>query len=89
MLTVRAKDIKGTPYFRESSLVRFHIEGDAEIIGVDSGNLMSSELYNENFIHMYHGCASVQIRLNGKSERVAVWAHAEGMQSGQAIICAI
>lgn len=87
LLTVRAKDEKGNPYFRESSLVCFYVEGDAQIIAVDNGNIMGSESYNETFIHMYHGCASVLIRLSGKIGRVAVWAGAEGMQSGQAVIC--
>ena len=86
LLTVRAKDEDGNPYFRESSLVRFSIEGNAEILAVDNGDLMGSESYNEEFIHMYHGCASVLVRLKGDLGRVVVMAKAEGLYEGKVII---
>nr|WP_314465412.1 glycoside hydrolase family 2 TIM barrel-domain containing protein [uncultured Clostridium sp.] len=90
LLTVRAMDIHGIPYFRESTRVRFRIEGSAEIIAVDNGNLMDSEPYDESFIHMYHGQASVILCINkkqaDKSGRIVVYADAEGMQSGRMIL---
>ncbi|MCI1859608.1 MAG: hypothetical protein LKI80_15915 [Sporolactobacillus sp.] len=43
LLTVHAADLAGNPYFRESSLVRFRLDGPAKIIAVDNGNLMSNE----------------------------------------------
>lgn len=86
LLTARACDEDGTPYFRESTLVRFRVEGPVKIVGVDSGNLMSSEPCTEEFIHMYRGCASVVIRLTGEPGRIAVYADAEGMKSGVAVI---
>jgi len=88
LLTVRAVDKDGNPYFRESCAVRFVIEGTGEILAVDNGNLMANEPYNETAIHMYHGCASVQLRLNGEKGRVAVHAYAEGMTAGKAIVAA-
>ena len=86
MLTLHAKDKDGNMYFRESSLVRFFVEGEAEIIGVDSGNLMSSEPYQESFIHMYHGCASVQIRLKGVPGRVIVRGFADGLYGAEQVL---
>lgn len=88
LLTVRAKDKEGNPYFRESALVRFAVEGEADIVGVDSGNLMSSESYQETFIHMYHGCASVQIRLRGRAGRIVVRANADGLYGAAQVIVA-
>lgn len=88
MLIVRAEDEAGNPYFRESAMVRFKTEGPAEVLAVDSGNLMSSEPYQEDFIHLYHGQAGVLIRLTGEAGRIAVNAYAEGMQSGRAVIAA-
>lgn len=81
MLTVRATDFDGNPYFRESSLVRFSIEG-GEILAVDNGYLMS----NEPTIHMFHGCASVMIRINKREKRVKVVATSEGMFGGESVI---
>ncbi len=86
LLTLHAKDKDGNMYFRESSLVRFFVEGEAEIIGVDSGNLMSSEPYQESFIHMYHGCASVQIRLKGVPGRVIVRGFADGLYGAEQVL---
>lgn len=86
LLTVRAKDERGTPYFRESSLVRFRVEGPVKILAVDSGNIMSSEPYHEEFIHMYHGCASVLVALTGDQGRAVVWADADGMKSAGCVI---
>ncbi len=86
LLTVRAKDINGNPYFRESAITRFIVEGDAEIIAVDNGNLMSNEPYTGDSIHMYRGVANVMIRLKGSLGRVKVLAVAEGMHIGETII---
>ena len=86
LLTVRAEDEEGNPYFRESSRVRFQIEGDGEILSVDNGNLMTNEPYQADFIHMYHGCASVRIRLGGSAGRIVVSACAEGMYPGKTVL---
>ncbi len=80
LLTVRARDESGNPYFRESTLVSFQAEGDVEIVAVDNGNLMSNEPYGERSIHMFHGCASVLVRVYSLKEGNAVLAFAEGMQ---------
>lgn len=89
LLTVRALDIEKHPVFRENSIVQFRIEGDARIIAVDSGDLMSHEPYQSEIIHMYQGQASVLVRLNGTSGRIVVWADAAGMFSGREIIVAM
>lgn len=85
LLMVRAFDKQNNPYFRESTKVRFRIEGPAKILAVDNGNLMSNEPYDESFIHMYHGQASVLLHFDkqdGESGKIVVYADAEGMQSG-------
>lgn len=87
MLTAGAQDEQGNPYFRESTKIRFCLEGPAEIIAVDNGCLMGNEPYNESFIHMYHGKASVLIRMTGEPGRIVVSAYADGMQAGRSVIC--
>jgi beta-galactosidase len=86
LLTVRAKDESGNQYFRESSPVRFTIEGSAEILAVDSGRMKSDEPYCATSVHMFHGCASVLIRLNGDSGCAVVRADAQGMLSGVVVV---
>lgn len=86
LLTVRAADEGGHPCFRESALVRFRVEGPARILSVDNGNIMSNEPYEETFIHLYHGAASVRIAFTGEPGRVAVYADADGMYSGSCVL---
>ena len=86
LLTVYALDRDEHPYFRESSFVHFSVEGPAEVIAVDNGNLMSNEPYYEDSIHMYHGTASTLIRLTGEKGRIVVRADTEGMKSAELVI---
>ncbi len=87
LLRATARDGEGNPYFRESSLVRFRAEGPIEILGVDNGDITGNEPYQEDQIHMYHGCASVLVRLTGKPGRAVVRAFAEGMVPGEVVLC--
>ncbi|MDD9269498.1 hypothetical protein ACFPES_20815 [Paenibacillus sp. GCM10023248] len=79
-------DSEGTPVFRDSSKVIFHVAGPAEIIAVDNGDLCSSESYDTNWMHMYRGCVSTVIRLTGETGRVVLSASSEGMYSAQSVI---
>jgi beta-galactosidase len=86
LLTVRAKDREGIPVFRESSKVTFKVTGPAEIVGVDNGDLCSSETYDNPWMHMYRGCVSTVIRLTGEQGRVVVSAFSEGMYAADLVI---
>lgn len=88
LLTVRACDENGNPYFRESSLVRFCAEGSGEILAVDNGNIMSNEPYNETAIHLYRGQASVLIKGGESRGTLRVLAWASGMRPA-AIVCRV
>lgn len=85
LLTVKAYDEAGNPCFRESTKVRFRISGSAKVLAVDNGDLTNHEPYQNDFIHLYHGCASVLIQVNG-SERVEICADGDGLRTGSAII---
>lgn len=85
-LSVQAYDIEGNPCFRESRMVHFLVEGPAKLLAVDSGNLMSSEPYQESFIHMYHGQASVTLSLTGETGRICILAYGDGMEQTRQII---
>ncbi|WP_276949204.1 glycoside hydrolase family 2 protein [Acetatifactor muris] len=86
LLTVRAMDAAGNLYFRESGRVRFRVEGPAEILAVDNGDVTGGESRKEDRIHLYHGCASVIIRLTGEPGRISVWADGDGLHSGRCVV---
>lgn len=81
LFTVRAKDMEGNPYFRESARVRFRVEGPAEIAGTDNGDAKSHECYLDPFMHMYHGAVSVLIRLTGDPGKITIFADSDGMRT--------
>ncbi|MCM1387726.1 MAG: DUF4982 domain-containing protein [Bacillus sp. (in: Bacteria)] len=86
LLTVRAQDERGNHYFRESGKVRFRVEGPAYIKAVDNGDITSNEPFQTEEIHMYHGCASVVVAMEGTPGRVVVWADCAGMRSARCVI---
>ena len=81
LLSVQCLDVDGNQVFRESAPVRFRVDGPAEIIAVDNGNLMSNETYGNDIIHMHQGVASVMVRFTGEAGRVVLSADAPGMRS--------
>lgn len=86
LFTVRAIDADGTPVFRDSSKVVFRADGPAEIVGVDNGDLCSSESYDNPWMHMYRGCVSTVLRFMGEPGRVVLSAHSEGMHPARLVI---
>ena len=86
LLTVRAVDEERISCFRESAKVRFAVEGQARLVGADSGDICSNEPYQENSVHLYHGCASVMLEFDGKPGRVSVRAFGNGLRQAQAVI---
>ena len=86
LLTVRAVDENGNSCFRESGKVHFAVEGAAKIVGVDNGDICSNEPYQEDSVHLYHGCASVMLELYCKPGRVSVHAFGDGLRQAQTVI---
>lgn len=86
LLTVRAVDENGNPCFRENGKVHFAVEGAAKIVGVDNGDICSNEPYQEDSVHLYHGCASVMLELYCKPGRVSVHAFGDGLRQAQTVI---
>lgn len=85
---VRAYDSENTPVFRESAKVQFCVEGPAEIVGVENGDMKSWEPVSSNLIHLYQGRADVAVRITGTG-RVRITAFAAGMEMAQAVIHAV
>lgn len=86
LLTVRAVDENKNPCFRESGKVHFAVEGAAKIVGVDNGDICRNESYQEDSVHLYHGCASVMLEIEGKPRRVCVRAFGNGLRQAQTVV---
>ena len=86
LFRVEAVDREDQFYFRESALVRFSVEGPAELAAVDNGDLTGSEPYASDRVHLYHGRAAALLRFTGESGRVVLTANAEGMYPARIVI---
>lgn len=80
VVTVRAVDGKGNPVFQCSDRVRFSVEGDAQIIAVDNGNLMNTEGFNAASVRLWQGKASCVIRVASGVSHARLYAQAEGFE---------
>ncbi|MCD8380798.1 MAG: DUF4982 domain-containing protein [Lachnospiraceae bacterium] len=85
LLKVRAYDQDDNPVFKESAQVRFTVEGPARIVGVDNGDMQSSEPKTEDRIHLYHGKAAAVLAITGAG-RVKVTAYGAGLLEAQTVI---
>lgn len=81
-LKVRAYDAQDRPVFRESAKVKFAVQGPATLVGVDNGDITGDEPYHNESIHLYHGHATVTIRVEG-SGRIQVNAFGDGLMSAR------
>ena len=79
---MQARDERGTPNLRACGRVAFTVDGPAEIIAVDNGNLMEQTPYPSKEIPLYLGRAGVLLWLTGEPGTVRVTARAERMQAG-------
>ncbi len=86
LFRVEAVDREDQFYFRESTLVRFSVEGPAKLAAVDNGDLTGSEPYVSDRVHLYHGRAAALLRFTGESGRVVLTANAEGMYPARVVI---
>ena len=86
ILNVGAFDRDGTPCMRESGAVRFAAEGDCIIEAVDNGDMLNSESYGGDRVHMYQGTAAVILRIRGTKGPITVTAYADGMLPARASV---
>lgn len=87
MFKVRVYDAEGNAVFREARKVQFIVEGAAEILAVDNGDIKGEEPYQNDRIHLFRGRASVAVRFHGNAGVVKLSAYADGMFAGTALIC--
>lgn len=84
---VEAFDKKGTPCALADNLVRFKIDGPAEVAGVGNGNPMSIEPFQADYRRLFFGKAILILRTkDGQGGKVHVTAESDGLTSGETTV---
>ena len=69
---VTAVDKKGRRVWNARQQLMFDVEGDAQIVGVDNGNIVSDELHKTNQRQLFNGTALVILRAGKTAGRVVL-----------------
>jgi beta-galactosidase len=83
MLTVRALDGEGQFCMRTEAEVSFTVEGEAEFVAADNGDLCGDASYEDRKVALYRGSASVVICLKAVRGKTKVRAMAEGLDMAE------
>jgi beta-galactosidase len=78
-VTVQIVDSNGTLVPDANNLVKFSIDGDASIIGVDNGNPISHESFKSNSRKAFNGLCLAVIKSGYKSSIIKLTATSEGL----------
>ncbi len=78
-VTVRIEDAEGNLVPTADNLVRFQLEGEGEIAGVDNGLQTSHEPFRANFRKAFNGLCLVVIRTSEKAGKIILTATSEGL----------
>ena len=86
-ILVEALDNKGTLCPLADNLVRFKVDGPAQIAAVGNGNPMSIEPFQADYRKLFFGKAMLILRTKeGQGGAVRVTAESDGLTSGEAAI---
>lgn len=80
-LRVYAVDSKGRRVHSEDAQLKFRVEGDARIVGVDNGNIVSHELHAVNERKLFHGSALVILRAGQTPGEITLITEGEGFKT--------
>ena len=78
-IKINATDSKGLTDKKASHLLKFNVEGPAEIVGVINGNLSSDELMTGDARSLYNGTATVILRSNQEAGLVTLSVSTDGL----------
>jgi beta-galactosidase len=80
-VTVRIIDAQGKIVPTAGNEVTFEIQGEGKLIGVDSGNLRSSEDYKSNRRKVFNGLCLAIVQSTAKSGQIQITAISPGLKS--------
>jgi len=84
--TVQVLDKDNVPVPNAANLVKFTIEGDAQIAGVDNGNPVSLEPFKSNQRKAFNGKCLVVVQTGKSAGMITVTATSKGLKTGTATI---
>jgi beta-galactosidase len=85
-VTVKITDKDGNLVPDANNLVRFAVQGDAFIAGVDNGDPVSHEPFKASYRKAFYGLALAVVQSKEKKGRVLLTATADGLQNGSVTI---
>jgi len=86
-ILVEAYDDKGTLCPLADNLVRFKVDGPAQIAGIGNGNPMSLEPFQADYRKLFFGKAMLILRTKeGASGSVRIAAESDGLTSGETMV---
>jgi beta-galactosidase len=86
-ILVEALDAKGTDCPLADNLIRFKVEGPAEIAGADNGNPLSLEPFQADYRKLFYGKAMLILRTKeGGVGNIRVTAESEGLTPAEAAV---
>jgi len=86
-ILVEAFDDKGTLCPLADNLVRFKVDGPAEIAGVGNGNPLSIEPFQADYRKLFYGKAMLILRTQpGQKGKIRVTASSDGLASAQTVV---
>ena len=85
-IRVTAIDRQGRVVPMENGEVKFHVEGGADIVGVDNGDMTNHEINTLPHIHMHRGGALVILRSGKNSGKMRLRAELKSSSVGKTIV---
>ena len=78
---VMAVDKKGRRVWNAQQLLTFEVEGDARVVAVDNGNIVSDELHTGNQRQLFNGSALVILRAGRQAGKVTLKVQSEAFKT--------
>ena len=78
---VYAVDGKGRRVHSEDTNLKFSVNGDAKVVAVDNGNIVSHELHAVNERKLFHGSALVILRAGQNPSEIILTVEGEGFKT--------
>ncbi len=79
-LRITAVDGKGRRVYGENTPLRFRVEGDARIVAVDNGNIVSDEMHVANERNLFRGTALVILRAGRTPGEITLITEGDGFK---------
>ncbi|MCX7985879.1 MAG: DUF4982 domain-containing protein [Bacteroidales bacterium] len=85
-IKVTVVDSAGNRVPYAENLIKFYIEGNGFIAGVDNGSPISHEPFKANYRKAFHGLCLAVVQSNGKKGTITLKAESDGLRSDSIII---